>query len=433
MGKKWSCSMLSVLMAVTVALVGCANQVPGNGGTKENSAAGESGNKAKPTKNVTLKAIGLTPQHAENVKAIVSDYEAEHPGVKVDFQIPPDKASTLLKTRFAAGDAPDIFYLGASEIPAWADKLADLSKEPWMAHALKPSLAPMTINGKQLGFPMQVEGHGFVYNKDLFAKAGITKVPTTLTELKQTADKLKATNIQSFGEAWSNWGFLMHLLGIPFAYEKDQAGLIDQINKGTKQIKNVTNIDNFFTVLDLTDDYGLGKQSVGYDFNQQQKDFADGKMAMIKQGTWYTGPLLKLNPKLNMGMFAVPLNDNAEETKMQVATTAYFVLHKDSANLEESKEFLTWLHKNGQKYIVEKMNLAPVFDDVNGKNLGPLHEDMNSYVKAGKTYDNYGTGLWPAGFNTDIAKPLQAYIAGVANKEETLKRLQDLWIQHMKK
>jgi raffinose/stachyose/melibiose transport system substrate-binding protein len=433
MGKKWSYSMLSVILTFTVALVGCSGNVSNSGGTKGSTAPAETSSKPAAPKNVTLKAMGLTPQHAENIKAIVSDYEAANPGVKVDFQIPPDKGSTLLKTRFASGDAPDIFYLGSSEIPAWADKLADLSNEPWMAHALKPSLGPMTIDGKKLGFPMQVEGHGFVYNKDLFAKAGITQVPTTLSELKQTTDKLKAAGIQSFGEAWSNWGFLMHLLGIPFSYEKDQAGMIDQINKGTKQIKDLPNINNFFTVLDLTNDYGLGKQSVGYDFNQQQKDFADGKMAMIKQGTWYTNPLMKLNPKLNIGMFPVPLSDNAEQTKMQVAATAYFVLHKDSANLEESKKFLVWLHKNGQKYLVEKMNLAPVFDDLKATNLGSLFDDMNSYVASGKTYDNYGTNLWPTGFNTDIAKPLQAYIAGVANKEETLKQLQELWTQHLKK
>ena len=424
-------------LVVAVLFTGCASNSSNNGNssnteTKSTTPASSTTTPTKtPEKDITLKIMGLTPSHTENVKAIVTDYEAEHPGVKVDFFIPPDNGAALLKTRFASGDAPDIFYLSAAEIPAWAEKLEDLSDEPWMPHVLPAGLRNIVLDGKKVGFPMQIEGNGFVYNKDLFEQAGITSVPTTLTELQQTAEKLEAAGIQPFGEAWKNWGFLAHIFGITFVHETDQKGFIDELNKGTKEIKDLTNIDNFFTLLDLTNDYGLGKESVAYDFTQQQQDFANGKIAMIKQGTWYTTSLTKLNPDLNMGLFAAPMSDNPADTKLLIAATGNFVVNNESENIEESKAFLTWLHKNGSKYIVEKMKLAPVFDDISASELGKLYADMEEYNKTGNTYDNFGTELWPAGFNTEIAKPLQAYIGGVIDKEEALKQLQELWSQRV--
>ncbi|XID93814.1 ABC transporter substrate-binding protein [Paenibacillaceae bacterium WGS1546] len=418
-------AITAVLLVVMSALAGCGS---GNN-PKEESGSNAGEGKAK---SVTLKMIGLTPPWADSVNQMVDEYEAANPGVKIEFQIPPEDPYTLLKTRFASGDAPDIFHLSGTDIPAWADKLADLSDEPWMEHVLLEGVPLMTIDGKQAGFPLQMEGNGILYNKDLFEQAGITEIPTTLTELKQVVEQLDAAGIQSFGEAWANWGFLMHLLGVPFAYEADQAGFVHQLNQGNKGFQDLANMDNFFTVLDLTVDHGFGGDSIAYDYNEQIKDFANGKMAMVKQGTWYTSVLLQQNPNLNMGMFAVPLNDDASQSKLLVSTSGYFVVNKESANLEESKKFLNWLHDHMGKYFVEQMKLMPVFDDVESGHLGPLYEDMNGYLEAGKTYDNYGVELWPAGFQTDIAKPLQAYIAGVSTKEEAIEELQKLWMQQLR-
>jgi raffinose/stachyose/melibiose transport system substrate-binding protein len=424
MKKKWFC-VLSVLLIGATILAGC-------GGNQSNKSEEATSSPAAPVK-VTLKVMGLTPGATDAVKSIVDNYQTQNPNVTIDFQIPPEDPYTLLKTRFAAGDAPDIFYLNAGDFPVWADKLEDLSNEKWMAHVLPAGFPAMTVDGKKLGFPVAVEGHGFLYNKDLFAKAGISNVPTTYSELKQDAEKLKAAGIQPFGEAWKNWGFLMHIFGIPFVYEQDQARFVDQVNKGDKQIKDLANIDSFFKVFDLTVAYGKGKDSIGYDVMDQAKDFAGGKMAMIKQGTWLDGPLSQMNPNLNMGMFAVPLNDNAAQTKLPVASTGYFVANKASQNLIEGKKFLNWLHDNGQKYFVDMMKLNPLFDDQDGSKLGPLIKDMNQYVNNNMVYDNYGIEKWPAGYNTEIAKPLQAYIAGVSDKEQTLKELQSIWTQRIKK
>ncbi|PNB76563.1 ABC transporter substrate-binding protein, partial [Pseudomonas sp. FW305-BF6] len=83
-----------------------------------------------------------------------------------------------LKAEFAKGKGPDIFNNGGfQEAVTWKDKLEDLSKEPWVKNLYKGTEKPMTMNGKLYGMPMNTEGYGFIYNKDLFKKAGITTLP----------------------------------------------------------------------------------------------------------------------------------------------------------------------------------------------------------------------------------------------------------------
>lgn len=66
-------------------------------------------------------------------------------------------------------------------------------------------------DGKTYGLPSGVNTNGVAYNKQAFAKAGITSVPKTLDELYAAADKLKAAGITplatNFKDKWplSEW------------------------------------------------------------------------------------------------------------------------------------------------------------------------------------------------------------------------------------
>ncbi|MCG3057046.1 extracellular solute-binding protein, partial [Escherichia coli] len=74
--------------------------------------------------------------------------------------------------------------------------------------AFDNTLDPMTIDGKVYGQPMNLEGYGFTYNKELFKKAGIKEVPQTLDELEAAAKKLKAAGITPFSIGYGEWWVL---------------------------------------------------------------------------------------------------------------------------------------------------------------------------------------------------------------------------------
>lgn len=424
--KKWL-SMFTVTALLMSGVVGCA------GGEEAKPGSTPAGKPAGGEK-TTIKLMQFKVEITDKVKAMAADYMAQNPNVVIEAQVTSDY-DTLLKTRFASGDAPDVFMTKAfTDITDWSDKLADLSNEPWMSKVSPSAVQGMTVNGKKLGFPVAFEGYGFIYNKDLFAKAGIDKVPATLTELKQVNEKLKAANIPSYSEAYKEWWVLgQHLFNLPYAYEKDPVGMITKINKGEAKVNDVANMNGFFDVLDMTVKYGKGAESVGVSYDNQVSDFSSGKTAMMQQGVWTIDSIMKINPNIKMGMFAIPLNDTAADTKMPVGVPGYYVINKNAKNLEESKKFLNWIHDNGQKYLVDSFKLIPAFTDLKTTpDLGPLAADLSSYVEKNQTIP-WAHTLWPSGSNQEFAKPLQAYVGGQMNKEQTLAEVQKIWKDRVKK
>ncbi len=421
MNKKSITALLLTAALMVGTLAGCSS-----GGASSQAAASGSGSAstAAPGGDITLTVYGGTSIMKEAIDQMAADYQAQT-GVAIEWEIPGDEPYTLLKTRFASNEAPDIFDLANGDYPTWGVRCADLTGAAWTSHVDETALAASTIDGKVLGFPYAVEGNGIVYNKELFEAAGIEKVPETLDELEETCEKLQAAGIQPFGEAFKEWGFLMHIFGTTVAYEKDPQGFCEELSAGTKTLGDLTYIGNFFRLYDMTLNYGKGKESVGYGAADQVADFAAGKMAMIKQGTWYGDPLWSTNPDLKLGLFAVPLTNDAADTKLMTSATRYLSVANTSSHVEEAGAFLNWIYENAQKYLVESvMRVAPPYDNVDLSNLGSLNEDMQRYMAEGKAFPIFGTEYFPSGFVTDIATPLQSYAAGMSDKQGAIDALQ---------
>lgn len=421
-----------LMLLTSVVLLSLISGCAGGSSPKTNEGSGtDSGNS---NDKVTIKIMDFKTEITDKIKAMAADYMAENPNVTIEAQVT-GNYDTLVKTRFAAGDGPDIFMTRAyTDIQDWSERLVDLSNEPWMDKVIPSSEPGMTVDGKKYGFPLAVEGYGFIYNKDMFAQAGIEKLPTTLTELKEVNEKLKAAGILSYSEGYNSfWVLGQHLFNLPFAYEPDSEGMIEKMYKGEAQIADLKNLDGFFDVLDMTVDYGKGTDTIGLNYDNQVSDFASGKTAMIQQGVWAIDSITKINPDMNLGMFAIPLNDNPEDTKMPVGVSTYYSINKDSKVIDESKKFLTWLHENGQKYIVDSYKMIPAFTDLETtSDLGPLAEDLDKYLKDEKTLI-WSFQLWPSGIAEDFTVPLQAYVGEQYDKDQAIKELQSIWDQKVKK
>lgn len=421
MNKRLMLLMVSIVLAVAAG--GCLASGKGDGEGKSKVSS----NQAEPAK-ITLKLLQFKVEITDQVMAMAKDYMAEHPNVVIEAQVLKDYDTTLV-TSFASGDAPDIFSIKSyTDMQDWSHLLADLSSEEWMDKVSPSAVQGMTVNGKKLGFPLSFEGYGFIYNKDLFAKAGVTKIPTTLTELHQVNEKLRSAGIASYSEGYKEWWILgQHLLNLPFAYEQDPIAFMDRINRGEKTIADLAKLDGFFDVLDMTLKYGEGKNSIGVSYDEQVSDFATGKSAMMQQGVWTIESIRKINPNIRMGMFAIPLSNDPQETKLPVGVPGYYVLNKNSKHLEESKKFLDWLHQNGQKYLVNSFKFIPAFTDLKtSEDLGPLAADLSRYVDANRTIP-WAHALWPSGSIQEFAATLQGYVGGGLDRKQTVSELQQIW------
>jgi raffinose/stachyose/melibiose transport system substrate-binding protein len=181
---------------------------------------------------VTLNFFQFKVEIADQLAEMIKEFEAEHPNIKIKLESVGGGAdySAALKAKFASGEQPDIFNNGGFKmLELWKEHLADLSEEPWVEHVLPIGKVPMTDveDGKLYGMPVNLEGYGFIYNKDLFEEAGITEPPTTISELKAAAEKLEKNGITPFSAGYAEWWVLgQHLLNIGFAQQDDPEAFI---------------------------------------------------------------------------------------------------------------------------------------------------------------------------------------------------------------
>ncbi len=194
-----------ILLTATLVLSAC-------GGTSRTSSGS-----ASSTGHTTITLWeGYTDAEATAIKTLASEFNATHKNVTVNVQFYGNNDYALQKVlaAIAGGNPPDISYLYGSWAPniATNPQLVDLTKlvaqDPsfnwndfWPA-----SRHVATVNGKIIGIPALVDNLALVYNKKLFAKAGLpTPTPSwTWSDFENAAVKLTNPAIKQFGWAYVN-------------------------------------------------------------------------------------------------------------------------------------------------------------------------------------------------------------------------------------
>lgn len=334
------------------------------------------------------KLLQFKEDQAAIIQAMAADYNAQSDGVTVEATILGDDFSATRQARFAGGEGPDIFFVeGYSDAQTWLEYLTDLTDEEWTADLADNTVDGVTFDGRIYGFPIGLEGYGFVYNKDIFSQAGIEELPQTISELKGVDEKLKASGIQASSDAMAEWWFAgQHLLSIPFASVEDPQGFATAVTAGEKTIADDSYMQGFFDIMDLMVEYGEGADSIGVDYNASIAKFAAGETAMMMTGNWAEESITAANPDINLGVFAVPMSDDPSDARMATNVSAYYAVNNQSKHVEEAKDVLNWMHEHYQEYFVDQLNLIPAFTEgVGVDNLGMTSGEISGYVNEGKT------------------------------------------------
>ncbi len=176
-------------VALVIALSGCGGGGSSNDGSSSN----------KPVKLTWWHNANQNPGRDFWAK-VANEYHAAHPNVTVNVvAIQNEQLRSKIAVALQGQSPPDLFQQwGGGEMAdqANAGKLKDLTQDvqPWIGN-LGSTVSGWQADGKQYGIPYTLGIVGFWYNKDLFAKAGITAPPATWDELLTDVQKLKAAGI----------------------------------------------------------------------------------------------------------------------------------------------------------------------------------------------------------------------------------------------
>ncbi len=424
MNKKFT-YVLSTVLISSLVLAAC-------GGKAENGNNGGSAGGKQEQKTVTV--FQFKTEIVEGLNELKTAFEAEHPDIKLDIQTVGGGADydAALKTKFASGEGPDIFSNnGYAKLDMWKERLEDLSDQPWVQDLVPLAAQAITSEDKVYGLPLDLEGFGFVYNKDLFAKAGVTTPPKTFSELEAAAKKLKEAGITPFANAYQEWWLVgSQGISVAFSNQDNTDEFIKGLNEGTQSIVGNEHFENWAKLMQLTLDYG-NKNPLTTDYNTQVTMFANGEAAMMQEGNWAQTMIDGITPNMNIGVLPMPLSDDAEATgKVTIGVPVNLVVNKDSKVKEEAKVFLNWLVTSdiGKEYIVKKFKFIPAMNTIEAtdEDMGPIAAELWDHVERGEIFPHHA-GKFPDGVAQEFGSAIQQFLAGKSDVKSWTENMQAAW------
>ena len=315
------------------------------------------GNSSSSSSSVTeVEFFSQKPEMQATLQEIVDDYNKSQDEVKVKLTSVPD-AGTVLKTRIANGEAPDVIniYPQNADFKGWAadGQFVDLTDESDILGNLNEGAAEAyAVDSKIYNVPLTTNVSGIYYNKDAFAELGI-EVPKSLAEFQDIVKKIKDDGQTPFAEAlgdpWTVNGFAQ-LAWIQSAGSPQAANdYLRFSDKGAIKSDEVTK--NVAAYLDLLAGNGQSN-SDGALYADTVAVFAEGKALMMANGSWALTVIKQQEPDFEVGFFPMPgLTADAPVMTVGAADMAVSI-SADSENIDASKDFVKYLSstKAMQKY-----------------------------------------------------------------------------------
>jgi raffinose/stachyose/melibiose transport system substrate-binding protein len=347
MKKKVMCAVLSTAMAVSmVASVATTSPV---------SAA------AKLSGTITF-ATHRTDVADTTLKELAKQFMKEHSGTKIEIEALKD-APTVLATRMAANELPDITLVLADKIPQskFKNYFANLDDLGFTENNLYQYSFGVGTDKHLYGLNSAVSYDGIVYNKKAFKKAGVTKTPRTMTEFYAACAKLKKAGIIplaiNYKDKWP-----LDVYGTNAVMAVAQTGNASYgnnlANKGVKLLDSKVKgglLDTFNFLRTMKSKGYLEPDLMSTNWDSMKKQMATGKIAMAALGTWFPPQLVDNGAKkADIGMFPYP------DAKVIGQGGDYmYAVAKNSKNIPLAKAFLKWMWEDG-RYADATMQASPV-------------------------------------------------------------------------
>jgi N,N'-diacetylchitobiose transport system substrate-binding protein len=108
--------------------------------------------------------------------------------------------NTKISTALAQNNPPDVLEIGNTDVPLFAatGALTDITAQRQELSAgqdwLPGLVGPASVSGKLYAAPLFAGNRAVIYNKTIWAQAGITAPPTTFAQLTTDLDAIKAKN-----------------------------------------------------------------------------------------------------------------------------------------------------------------------------------------------------------------------------------------------
>jgi multiple sugar transport system substrate-binding protein len=375
-GTRVLAGLLTVLAATSV-LAACGTDAQGGGGPGS-SASGP-----------IQVWEGYTGADQKAFAHLVAEYQQQHPGQKVStLYVNNDDTLEKVLTAVRGGSPPDVAYLYGS----WAPNVAQIPQVVDLTQVVKQAgvnwsdfwtgeRAVATVNGKVIGIPALVDNLAVVYNKALFAKAGLAEPTADWTWQQFVADAQKLTDpaVKQYGTAyvtpgsedtvWHWEALLWEAGGQLLSADGKQAAFNSPAGLASLNSLRMMAVTDKSMYLDPTD-------------SAYANLFNSGKIGMLVTGPWDLANF----PNVKYGVQVMPAYPGTSGGHQTISGPDNWVVFSNgTARVSAAEQFLLWLTAPAQ---VESFSQAtgelPTRQSVAGK--ASLIQAMNGSLPGVGTF-----------------------------------------------
>jgi raffinose/stachyose/melibiose transport system substrate-binding protein len=359
---------------------------------------------------------------------------SEEKGVDVEVYYSSDTVAAHMSTRYASNEPYTISMVDAKDIYSLAPEHGvDLSDQDWV----NDTTQAIDIDGVVYGFPVCVEARGVMYNKtaieDTLGEEFDPAAVATYDDFAALLEKLKEAGMETpTGVMKEDWSLGAHYLAEVYETRDDVQGFIDALKAGEADLANDARFNELMDTFDLLKENNYAADSAVSAVREDTEMYlADGDIAFLFGGNWDWSVLCEYDPAGEMGMMAVPQNNDDYNTRMVGGGSKYFFIDNSEQTSEEqvaaAKDFLNWLvyDEEGQAFVVDTCALVPAFSNNALEVKDPLGVSVKAYVDADALVPNYN--YLPDDHYAKVGASFQKYLANQIDRAGFAAEIEDYW------
>lgn len=339
------------------------------------AASAQAGHKTQKVVNLTFAGWSSGTDEDALDQQMADKFNATHPGIHVTWTVINGNYTEAMTARFAAHNAPDVFYVDSSVIGSWIKQgvIAPLNglvkKTRFNTKPFYPKLLAAFKKGSKIyGFPKDWSPLATETNNALLKQAGV-KAPKTWKQLKADAKAIQQkTSVQHpicLSADWARMGAFMYQ------------------NKGsiTKHLTSKANVQavKFYV--------GLIKSGLAYTPPSNSwcgEQLGQGHAAIAFEGNWLLPYMKSTFPNTRYTVHPMVKG----KTQGNLAFTVSWSIAKSNPNKAAAWKVLSWLvGKQGEKIWMSKGLALSPRSDVPSKTVG-----RGPFLKAAPYAHGWGFG-----------------------------------------
>jgi ABC-type glycerol-3-phosphate transport system substrate-binding protein len=404
-------TVFALLLIAALALGGCITPAAPAAPAAGDATADAGAETAAGSEGEQIELLYMTHNHAQSIpvnEAIIAEFEAAHPNVKITFDnAPHDNFEQKVLTAFAGGEGPDVFWAGDWMVPQFVENgiIAPVdpaafgvqTQEEFLALFPAGSLDAFTVEGNvYTGGVSEYNTFSLIYDAADFEAAGIPlpskDTPLTWEELGDIAAQLTVKDGDTITRIGMEWPY-----DVPIWTVLIQEPMLRQL--GGELINPETGMPDFTqesmvqVMTYLQELRAKGAIDPGIFGQDMLGELANDQVSIIIGGPWAAKPLNDLNPDLKWDTAPLPQFASAQDRITTLYAWAWFVGAQSTPEEQKAAwEFVNLLTSKQQEWWDQVGYVQARQTEIDGKTLAEYYAESDPRLAT--IFDDYQYGKY---------------------------------------